>query len=92
MPAKEDAPLLSRMWARMQSSVTIRQGDHVLVGDAVSDILAKAQSQLDAGDLAGAVATLGDLTGPAASAMAPWKQRAQSLLDARAALLALARG
>jgi hypothetical protein len=92
MPAKEDAPFLSRVWARMQSSVTIRQGDHVVVGDAVSDILAKAQSLLDAGDLAGAVTALGDLSGPAAAAMAPWRARAQSLLDARAALLALARG
>lgn len=92
MPAQGDTPFMQRMWNRMQSSVTVRQGDHVVVGDAVSGILAQAQSQLDAGDLAGTVATLGQLSGPAASAMTPWRQRAQALLDARSALLSLARG
>jgi hypothetical protein len=92
MPIKADAPFLDRVWARMQSSLTVRQGDHIVVGDAVSGVLAHAESRLDAGDLAGAVAALGDLSGPAASAMAPWRQQAQSLLDARAALLTLARG
>jgi hypothetical protein len=92
MPAKQDAPLLDRMWARVQGSLTVRQGDRVIVGDVVSGVLAHAQAQLDAGDLAGAVATLGELSGPAAAAMAPWRQQAQALLDARAALLTLARG
>ena len=92
MPPQTDGPLLSRMWGRMQSLVTVRQGDRVLVGDAVTGILEHARTQLDAGDVAGAVGTLDQLAGPAAAAMAPWRQQAQSLLDARAAMLALARG
>jgi hypothetical protein len=91
-PAPADLPFLQRVWARMQSSVTVRQGDKVLVGDPISGVLAHAREQLDAGDVAGTVATLGQLTGPAATAMAPWRQQAQSLLDARAALLTLAHG
>jgi len=35
---------------------------------------------------------LDQLAGPAAAAMADWKAKAQALLDARAALLNLARG
>ncbi len=91
-PTPADLPFLQRTWARMQSSVTVRQGDKVLVGDAISGVLAHAREQLDAGDVAGTVATLGQLTGPAAQAIAPWRQQAQSLLDARAALLTLAHG
>lgn len=91
-PAPADQPFLQRVWARMQSSVTVRQGDKVLVGDPISGVLAHARAQLDAGDLAGTVGTLGQLSGPAAAAMAPWQQQAQSLLDARAALLTLAHG
>lgn len=92
LPPKTDAPFTARVWARMQSLVTVRQGDRVIVGDAISGILAHAQTQVDAGDLAGALVTLNGLAGPAAAAMAPWKQQVQSLLDARAALLTLARG
>ena len=91
-PTPTDRPFLQRVWARMQSSVTVRQGDKVLVGDPVTGVLAHAREQLDAGDLAGAVATLGHLSGPAATAMTPWRTQAQSLLDARAALLTLAHG
>lgn len=92
LPPEQDAPFLSRAWARMQRTVTVRQGDRVIVGDPISGVLAHSQSQLDAGDLPGAVATLDQLAGPAAAAMGPWKQQAQSLLDARAALLTMAHG
>ena len=47
---------------------------------------------LDAGDLPGAVTTLDGLTGAAAAAMAPWRAQAQSLLDARSALITAANG
>ena len=46
----------------------------------------RARAALDAGDLVGAVATVGSLTGPAADAMAGWMMQARALLDARAAL------
>ena len=53
-------------------------------------MLARARGSLDAGDLAGAVAAVATLTGPAAQAMADWLAQARALLDARAALAAWA--
>ena len=92
MPPKDTTPFLARMWDRAQSGVVVREGDRVLVGDAVSGILEKAKRQLDAGDLPGTVALLDGLSGPAAAAIAPWRAQAQSLIDARAALVSAARG
>jgi hypothetical protein len=91
-PAPANAPFFDRLWARAQSSVVVRQGDKVIVGDPLSTVIEQARRQLDAGDLAGAVSALAGLTGPAATAMAPWRGEAQSLLDARAALISAARG
>lgn len=82
--------LLDRMWARAQAALTVRQGDKVIVGDPASGVLAHAQEQLDAGDLAGAVASLSVLQGPAAQAMSGWLGQARSLLEARAALADMA--
>ncbi len=91
-PARDGTPFWSRVWSRAQSGLVVRQGDRVLVGDVVTGILEHARHQLDAGDLAGAVTVLDGLAGPAAAAMAPWRAQAQSLLDARAALLTVAHG
>ena len=91
-PYADTQPFLSRMWDRAQSGLVVREGDRVIVGDAVSGVLDHAKRQLDAGDLAGAVTALDGLAGPAAEAMAPWRAQAQSLLDARAALISAARG
>ncbi len=92
LPIPQNAPFLDRMWARVQKSVTIRQGARVVVGDPVNGVLGQSRQRLDAGDLAGAVRALDPLVGPAATAMAGWKQQAQALVDARAALLAAAQG
>ena len=90
-PAVEaDQPLLSRMWIRAQQTVTVRQGDRVLLGDPIAGVLARAQERVDAGDLAGALTALEGLAGPAAAAMADWTGRARSLLEARSALVELA--
>jgi hypothetical protein len=85
-PPDDGEPLLARIWARAQDLVTVRQGDRVLVGDPAAGVLGRARTALDAGDLAGAVAAVGTLTGPPAQAMAGWLADARSLLDARAAL------
>jgi hypothetical protein len=85
-PAVDDKPFLDRAWAKAQDLVTLRQGDHVILGDPSAGVLARARAALDAGDLAGAVAALNALTGPAAAAVADWKAQAQGLLDARKAL------
>lgn len=90
VPATSNAPLLDRVWTRAQSVVTVRQGDHVLLGDPAAGVLARARRALEAGDLTGTVAALGDLIGPAAQAMAAWRADAQALLAARAALAELA--
>lgn len=82
----------ARLWTRAQQAVTVRQGDRVLVGDPITGVLAHAKEQLDNGSLGGATETLKGLAGPAASAMQPWVDKARALLDARAALAAMAAG
>jgi len=86
----DNQPLASRLWTRAQQSVTVRQGDHVLLGDPVSGVLDHARQALDAGDLSGAVSVLNGLAGPAAAAMADWVGQARALLEARAALASMA--
>lgn len=87
-----DQPLLDRMWSRAQQSVMVRQGDRVLVGDVAGGVLARARQRLDAGDLEGTVRALDGLSSPARAAMGDWIGRAQSLIDARAAVAEMARG
>lgn len=90
-PTGTALPMTQRMWQKVQTLATIQEGEKVLVGQPVSRVLAQAQAKLDAGDLAGAVAALDPLDPAAAKAMAGWREQAQALLDARAALAALAR-
>jgi hypothetical protein len=89
-PVTEGKPLMTRLWAKAQDLVTIRQGDRVLVGDPAAGALERARDALDAGDLGEAVAALGNLQGAAAQAMAGWLAQARALLAARAALIAWA--
>jgi hypothetical protein len=79
-----------RSLTRLQQSVTVRQGDDVLVGDPAAGTLEDAAEKVRLGDLAGAVAVLRTLTGPAAAATKDWADQAQALVDARVALAALA--
>jgi hypothetical protein len=84
--------MTDRMWQRFAALVTVRSGDRVIIGAPAGPVLDAAREHLDAGDLAGAVAALAALDPGAAQAMADWRARAQSLLDARAALASLAHG
>ena len=88
--AAANQPFWDRAWAEARDVFTVRQGDHVLFGDPDAGVLARGRTALDAGDLAGAVAAVATLTGPAAQAMADWLDRARGLLAARAALADLA--
>ncbi len=88
-PAGATMSIGERMLQHAESLVTVRQGDKVVVGTTAAQTLGVAREKLDAGDLAGAVAALDGLDPSAAQAMAPWRARAQSLLDARAALTAM---
>jgi hypothetical protein len=76
--------------ARVDSLITIRRGDTTILGSPQIGLIDQARTALDAGDLAGAVATLTKLDGPPAAAMTDWQTQAQSLLAARAALAQLA--
>jgi hypothetical protein len=89
-PASEGQPLLTRLWVQAQDLVTIRQGERVLIGDPAAGVLAHARADLEAGDLAAAVADVAQLEGAAAQAMTAWLAQARSLLEARAALAAWA--
>jgi len=91
-PTTESQSMAERMWLQIESMVTVRSGDRVILGAPASVVLDAARERLGAGDLAGSVAALDALDGGAAQAMADWRARAQSLLDARAALASLARG
>ncbi len=86
----DNQPLLNRMWTKAQQSVTVRQGDRVLVGDPIAGVLAQARQSLDAGDLVGALKALDGLAGPAKEAMSEWVAQARSLIEARAAIGELA--
>jgi hypothetical protein len=77
--------------ARVENLVTISNGDHVIIGAPAAAITAQAGDQLNAGDLAGAVATLTNgLSSHTQEALEPWLGQAQSLLAARAAIITLA--
>ncbi len=88
-PARDGLNFGERMLRRIQGLVTVRAGDKVLVGPPASVILNAARGKLNAGDLAGALATLDTLDAPAAAAMADWRVQTQDLLDARSALASL---
>ncbi len=78
----------ARVLARLENLVTISNGDHVIIGAPAAAITAQAQTQLDAGDLAGAVATLTDNLSPTTqAALGNWLAQAKSLLAARAAIV-----
>jgi len=89
-PAETDADFWQRVWLRVQQQITLRQGTRVIVGNPAAGVLALAQSSLDAGDLAGAVAALRGLPAAAAAPLAGWLDQAQALIDARAALADMA--
>lgn len=77
---------VDRMWQRVQTLITIRHGNQIVVGTPAAVTLSAARLRLEAGDLTGAVAALSALDAPAKAAMAAWLGEAQALLDARAAL------
>ena len=90
-PDTEGKPFLDRMIARLGGTnlVTVREGGHVVVGNAAADVLTHVL--LEAGDLAGAVRYVASLSGAPAERMAAWRADAEALLAARAALAGLAR-
>lgn len=80
----------SRVLARLENFVTVSDGDRVVLGAPAAGVLSQAQSLLDAGDLAGAVAQIGTLSLTTQQAMGEWLGQAKALLAARQALIAMA--
>lgn len=80
----------ARVVARLESVITISNGNRVIIGSPAAAITAEAGTQLDAGDLSGAVDTLTQNLSPTTqAAMGDWLNQAQSLLAARAAIIKL---
>ncbi len=90
-PSGEGKAIAERMWLKVRSLVTVKQGNTVLLGPPSAAVLGTAHAKLEAGDLGGAVAALSGLDAAAAAAIADWRSAAQALLDARAALAAAAK-
>ena len=91
-PDTEGKPFLDRVMARLQDFrlITVREGDHVVIGNSTAATLSRARVLLDAGDLAGAAREVSALSGPPAEKMAPWLADAKALQAAREALASLA--
>jgi uroporphyrinogen-III synthase len=87
----EDDPSWWRPIAdRLTALVAVRRvGD--VAGDDVEAVLARAEHRLAQGDLAGAVAGVEAVQGPAAAILAPWLAQARSRLALDGALDALTR-
>ncbi|WP_119420480.1 uroporphyrinogen-III synthase [Desertibaculum subflavum] len=81
---------LDHVRGRLASLFVLRRTGEV-PGEAPDAVVARAEARLQDGDLAGAVAEIGKLTGRAGEAAADWLRPAQARLDAEAALAALRR-
>ncbi len=85
----EDADWIDETVGRLKQMVTVRRTGLDVAGDSPDALVARAEAALAAGDLAGAVAALGTLQGPAASAAAPWLGDARARIAAGRALAAV---
>jgi hypothetical protein len=92
LPDTEGKPFFDRILARLQDFrlITVREGDHVVIGNSTAAILAHARVLLDVGDLGGAIMAVAALSGPPAAKMAPWLADATALQAARESLASLA--
>ena len=76
--------------ARLRRLVVIRRvGPGATGDDPTEDAVARAEASLRAGDLTGAIAALGKLSGASAEAAAPWLASAKQRLAAETALTKL---
>jgi uroporphyrinogen-III synthase len=87
----ESGDWVSRMLARLHTLVSIRRIGEDVPGDKPDAILARAEARLQADDVAGAVAEVEKLTGPAAASAATWLADARASLAVEQALADLSR-
>ena len=81
-----DATWTSEIKAQLRSLITIRRVEPGAGQTAAEAAVAAAQRDMASGDLAGAVAALGGLTGPNRAAAEPWLSTAKQRLAVEAAL------
>ncbi|SDG30266.1 inner membrane protein [Limimonas halophila] len=85
----EDGGLLGGVLRRLNNVISVRPVEPDAGGSGPTGILARAQAQLEAGDLEGAVTALEKLSGKPAEAMAPWLADARARVAANEAVAAL---
>jgi uroporphyrinogen-III synthase len=85
----ESGDWVDRSLSVVQDLVTVRPAPGEVEGTGTDAVLARAEGRLQRGDLAGAVEAVKGLSGPAASAMAPWRSQAEARLSAESALQSL---
>ncbi|WP_342239891.1 uroporphyrinogen-III synthase [Inquilinus sp. OTU3971] len=85
----ESGDWVDRSLSVVQDLVTVRPAPGEVEGTDTNAVLARAEGRLQRGDLAGAVEAVEGLSGPAASAMAPWRGQAEARLSAESALQSL---
>ncbi|MCB1538019.1 MAG: hypothetical protein H6865_02610 [Rhodospirillales bacterium] len=80
----EDVSMKEKIMGRIEGLFTIQKnGEAVAGGSAEHAIIQRASAQLDAGDVAGAMATLQTLDGAARTAAQPWETKAAATLAAQ---------
>ena len=67
---------------RLLSIITVRRVSGDVAGNSATAIVARAESRLDSGDIAGAITELGALAGAAAEAANPWLSFARARVAA----------
>ncbi len=87
--APEGSGLIDRATSNLLRLVTVRPVGADVAGEGAAARVARAEADLDQGDLAAAVAEVEALTGPAAEAAAAWLSEAKARLQATAALASL---
>ncbi|EFH12884.1 hypothetical protein HMPREF0731_0895, partial [Pseudoroseomonas cervicalis ATCC 49957] len=91
-PATEGQGIWESAATRLSSLVTVRRGEQVVWGDAISGEVEAARRALEAGDLPAAVQRIEALPEGPRGAMSGWLDQARGLLAARAALEELRAG
>ncbi|MEZ5828024.1 MAG: mitofilin family membrane protein [Hyphomicrobiales bacterium] len=81
-----DGSLFDQLFASAESLVKVRRVDAEAEGDGADAVLARAEAQLDDGNLAEAVKEVETLEGSQRAAFADWLDQAHARLDANAAL------
>jgi hypothetical protein len=81
-----DGSIIDRFMASAESLVKVKRVDATADGDGSDAVLARAEAELEKGNLAGSVAEVDKLQGAQRTAFATWLDQARARLDADATL------